>query len=1190
MKDWRKIVGTSLLSAGLVFSAFAPSVAAKTAVTGQENVAVKAKASETAAVNAPAKNPVSTPDKAATKYPFYGYSGGSFDPGLVNEDRLIGLLTKEGVIKKGASAQQKTAAVRQYLQKRNKNAIKEQAFNSATDVKKFRAKLQKKADLKAKAPGKPKTTAKAQQKAVKSGGKVAPIQPEGWSGPTRTDKVLVLLIEYPDLQHNNISPEDDPVLYYPKSEQEPDPYKPEHFRDMIFGDDGYEGPSGQKLLSVKQFYEQQSGGSYSIEGEVAGWYQAKHDAKYYGGNDPQTGNDKDSEDLIKEALEAAAKDSSINLKDYDQEDPYDLDGDGNYREADGIIDHLMVIHSGVGEEAGGGSLGEDAIWSHRSYVGSEPSPIPGTSADVPYWGGQLAGWNYTLEPEDGAAGVFAHEYGHDLGLPDEYDTLYTQKGVGEPVGYWSIMSSGSWSGAIPGTEPSGFSPYDKEYLQSTMPNLNWFRNAEVDYYQLQKNPTEINLDEASVKGTNPDALRINLPKKARLINTPAGGVGEYWGGNGDEIDHQMAATVDLTAAKAATLSYDTWYDTEEGWDFAMVQVSEDDGKTWHSLATPHTTDQISPDGYPTIKDNLPGYTGSSGGWIHENIDLKPYVGKKIQIQFRYMTDWATNMNGFFVDNIKVTADGQAVLSDGGEGDPVFTLKGFSKSDGKLYSDHYYLLEWRNWDAVDTALSHIARGHSLMTYDPGLVVWYVDNSYGDNWVGYHPGDGFLGVVDAHQVTAKWSDGTVASTSYQIQDAAFSLNGTDYMFLDYRDINGRTLTLAGQTAVPVFDDLQDYSNPGQIYAGRNVPKYGLKVSVVDQAADKSVGQIKLEAHDDVAPKITLLGDNPLKWELGKPYKDPGYTASDNVDGNVTDQVEVDASKVDVSKPGAYEVTYKVKDKAGNVGEAQRKVVVVDSENPGGIQVDNGGQSVPAKSVEVKVTFDENAVNVATLEYAWSQSKDAPAGGWKSFKNGDVLRLNDQDGTWYLHVRAKDLWGGDVQWTSDAYVVDNTAPVIKLHGANPIKLKVGETFTDPGYEASDNIDGDLTAKVKVSGSVNVHQPGTYKLTYKVSDRAGNETTVERTVQVTKNDNGQNGGSGQNGDNGQNGGNGQNPSGSQDNHHQNSNHSPSSGTDQNASSGGSGLPSTMTNMYNWMAAGAFLLIAGGIAWFIQRRKRRLA
>lgn len=77
-----------------------------------------------------------------------------------------------------------------------------------------------------------------------------------------------------------------------------------------------------------------------------------------------------------------------------------MDGDGVYNEPDGIIDHLMVVHAGVGEEAGGGQLGSDAIWSHRWSLG-DVFEIPNTESEVGQ-GGKLGALDYTIEPEDGA--------------------------------------------------------------------------------------------------------------------------------------------------------------------------------------------------------------------------------------------------------------------------------------------------------------------------------------------------------------------------------------------------------------------------------------------------------------------------------------------------------------------------------------------------------------------------------------------------------------------------------------------------------------------------------------------------------------------------------------------------------------------------------------------------------------------
>lgn len=129
----------------------------------------------------------------------------------------------------------------------------------------------------------------------------------------------------------------------------------------------------------------------------------------------------------------------------------------------------------------------------------------------------------------------------------------------------------------------------------------------------------------------------------------------------------------------------------------------------------------------------------------------------------------------------------------------------------------------------------------MSYDPGLVVWYVDETYDNNWTGVHPGDGFLGVVDADQHTVSWSDKSVGATRYQLHDAAFGLEKTNKMYLDYKNLLGTTMTDNFTQRNPLFDDGANYSNPSLADAGRNVPNYGLKFRVVGQSADGTVGKV-------------------------------------------------------------------------------------------------------------------------------------------------------------------------------------------------------------------------------------------------------------------------------------------------------------------------------------------------------------
>ena len=159
------------------------------------------------------------------------------------------------------------------------------------------------------------------------------------------------MVEYSDFAHNKIKPSETDNYYAD--------YNTEHFEEMIFGENGVTGPNGENFVSQKQFYEEQSGGTYTVEGKAYGWLKVPGTAQFYGADRSTGGHDNvtpgGSKQLVKDTY-AAAIAAGIPLEDYDLEDPHDLDGDGNFWEPDGLVDHLQIIHSGMGQEAGGGSL------------------------------------------------------------------------------------------------------------------------------------------------------------------------------------------------------------------------------------------------------------------------------------------------------------------------------------------------------------------------------------------------------------------------------------------------------------------------------------------------------------------------------------------------------------------------------------------------------------------------------------------------------------------------------------------------------------------------------------------------------------------------------------------------------------------------------------------------------------------
>ncbi|WP_201763560.1 M6 family metallopeptidase [Chengkuizengella marina] len=126
-----------------------------------------------------------------------------------------------------------------------------------------------------------------------------------------------------------------------------------------------------------------------------------------------------------------------------------------------------------------------------------------------------------------------------------------------------------------------------------------------------------------------------------------------WANEGDEVDDSVVIKADLSGVDEATLTFDNYIDIEEQWDFGVVQVSVDEGETWTSLENENTRYDVVDEGYPTIKENLPGFTGHYDDWQKETFDLSAYTGQEVWIAFRYLTDWGYNDSGWFVDNISI---------------------------------------------------------------------------------------------------------------------------------------------------------------------------------------------------------------------------------------------------------------------------------------------------------------------------------------------------------------------------------------------------------------------------------------------------------------------------------------------------------------------------------------------------------
>ncbi len=234
---------------------------------------------------------------------------------------------------------------------------------------------------------------------------------------TDTANIPVILVEFTD----NLA--DSPVT---------------HFQDMLFSVGTY--PTG----SLTDYYLENSYGNFFVKGWVSNWLMMPQPYSYYVDGQYGFGSyPRNAQGLARDAVLAA--------------DPY-IDFSQFDRNNDGYIDAIFVIHAGPGAEETGNP---NDIWSHAWY-------IPGNlTVD-----GVIAR-KYSMEPENGRMGVFGHEYGHNLGLPDLYDTDYSSEGLGN----WSMMAGGSWGNN--GRTPSHFDVWCKYKLGFISPNnvLNIINNA-----------------------------------------------------------------------------------------------------------------------------------------------------------------------------------------------------------------------------------------------------------------------------------------------------------------------------------------------------------------------------------------------------------------------------------------------------------------------------------------------------------------------------------------------------------------------------------------------------------------------------------------------------------------------------------------------------------------------------------------
>jgi M6 family metalloprotease-like protein len=200
--------------------------------------------------------------------------------------------------------------------------------------------------------------------------------------------------------------------------------------------------------SFKDYYLEVSYGQLTVNTTVTVWVTLPHTHDYYG-PDSMWGQ------FAYDAIVAADQQAAVNFSGYDN----------NF---DGIVDGICVVHQGRGQEESGNT---NDIWSHSWDLVEAGF----STAQRTFDGVQVL--DYTTIPEKAGSssmssiGVMCHEFGHNLGTPDFYDTDYSTGGSYDGTGEWDVMAGGSWNGSPSGSRPPHPNPWIKTFFNWVSPTI-----------------------------------------------------------------------------------------------------------------------------------------------------------------------------------------------------------------------------------------------------------------------------------------------------------------------------------------------------------------------------------------------------------------------------------------------------------------------------------------------------------------------------------------------------------------------------------------------------------------------------------------------------------------------------------------------------------------------------------------------
>jgi immune inhibitor A len=408
--------------------------------------------------------------------------------------------------------------------------------------------------------------------------------------------------------------------------------------DSVLFSEGRKNPTG----SLTEYYLENSYGTFYVIGDVYGWFTMPYYYTYYSTPDHGLGvYPNNTQRLTLDAINAA--DATVDFASYDTY--------GNGGHPDGIVDGLFIVHAGYGFEESG--VPND-IHSHKWSLGTLAEFKDGVTIDP-----------FTVEPElsyftkiISPIGVFCHEYGHVIGLPDLYD-ISASNGISVGLGDWSLMATGNYNGGS--KTPAHLDAWCKSFLGFVEPINIEYNMIDVSIPRVEDNPIVYKIWADGIYN-GPEYFLVENRQKTMFDSLlPAEGlliyhVDDLNGGNNDGLPYHVAVE-QADGLFQLEKTYNNEGDAGDPWPGNTGKRSFDDLSTPNSKGYGPEITQVSVWNISNSGDTMtanfdtrwsrPHFTLDSAIFADADNDGVFEAGENIQLFYYMKNDWKKANNVIF---------------------------------------------------------------------------------------------------------------------------------------------------------------------------------------------------------------------------------------------------------------------------------------------------------------------------------------------------------------------------------------------------------------------------------------------------------------------------------------------------------------------------------------------------------------